>query len=125
VSASQQSAQQATAMQIAVALRSYERHIRALVPSRLDVDLYQAASLEIDQLRAWCGTIPATSVPWIGLLISHAELMHALWTHKQHPDGGDEEIQQRLDEHIGRIQALARRCENLAAAPAGASTPWR
>lgn len=124
MSASQHAAQRATAMQIAGVLRSYERHIVRLVPSWLDVDLYQTASLEIDQVRAWCGTLPGVSVPWIGLLISHADLMLSLWNSAGHPPGAcDAEIRQRLDEHVACIHALADRCHQLAGQPAGKPQP--
>lgn len=124
MSASQQAVQRVTAMKIAAALRSYERHIVRLVPSWLDVDLYQTASVEIDQVRAWCGTLPGVSVPWIALLISHADLMLSLWNSAGHPPGAcNDEIQQRLAEHVACIHALAHRCQQLAGVPLGDVQP--
>jgi hypothetical protein len=113
MSARQHAAQQVTAMQIVNALRSYERHIGQLSCGRMDMDVYQATSLEIDQIRAWCGTLPQTSVPWIALLISHADLVYFLW-HSTRPDGlPPDGVEQRLREHRALIDALAQRCEHV------------
>jgi hypothetical protein len=111
MSASQQGAEAVTAMQIVDALRAYERHMARLASGPLDMDVYQAASLEIDQIRAWCGTLPQTSVPWIGLLISHADFVYLLWR-----EGEDARtVQERLRDHRVAIRALVVRCEKLAA----------
>lgn len=114
MSAGQQAADAVTAMQIVDALRAYERHMVRLASGPLDMDVYQAASLEIDQIRAWCGTLPQASVPWIGLLISHADFVYLLW--RDRDDATPERtVQQRLRDHRAAIRALVMRCEKLAA----------
>lgn len=101
MSASHFPAMRATAMQVATALARYERHVEV--------------SQEIDEIKVCCAALPQLAVPWTALLVSHAEMIHALWQGA----GSDapatrEETQRRLDEHLACIDALARRCVRLA-----------
>ena len=126
MSATGQAAQRVTAMQIAATLRSYERHIGQLASGPLDMDVYQAASLEIDQLRAWCGTLPQVSVPWIGLLIAHADLVYLLWRDVGKDASAAPEMRDRLRVHRAATRALLLRCQRLANAPDKVALPaWR
>lgn len=115
MSASHFPAMRATAMQVATALARYERHVRALAATWLDMELYAEVSQEIDEIKVCCAALPQLAVPWTALLVSHAEMIHALWQGA----GSDapatrEETQRRLDEHLACIDALARRCVRLA-----------
>lgn len=95
-------------------LATYEVHVRQLVSTWLDMDLYHTVSAEIDAIRAACGMLPELSVPWVALLVSHAELVHCLWRRGQpgHPPGtGD--LQQLLQEHLQCIARLAERSRRL------------
>ena len=101
------SAMQATAGDVEASLAAYERHVRQLVYTWLDMDLYQLVSAEIDALRKACAGFPQLSVPWVELLVSHAELVHCLWRSSQptrRPAQG--ELQQRLQEHLRCIAVL-------------------
>src|SRR5689334_4241037 len=94
------------AMQAASALARYERHVRRLAATWLDMDLYAEVSGEIDEIKLLCATLPHVAVPWTNLLVSHAELVHALWQgeHAADPNGA-ELSHQRLDEHLACIDA--------------------
>ena len=103
------------AAELAAALDMYERHVHKLVDTWLDMDLYLVVSGEIDAIKLRCAPLPELSVPWIALLISHAELVHCLWRRSQSsPRSETDETQQRLAEHLHSIQLLAARCRTLA-----------
>lgn len=108
-------ATQATALELEAALDIYERHVRRLARTWLDMDLYREVSAEIDAIRCACANLPELSVPWVALLVSHAELVHCLWLGDQ-PDRQvtAPEMQQRLDEHVRCIRSLAERGRRLA-----------
>lgn len=98
-------------------LTRYQRHVRRLAATWLDMDLYQTVSQEIDSIKAFCGALPELAVPWAALLVSHAELVHALW--RSGPDGGAQaspDVAARLQEHLACIDGLARRCIRMAEA---------
>ena len=116
MSACHMPALRATAIETAMALARYERHVRRLVNTWVDMELYQTVSSEIDQIRTCCGTLPQVAVPWTALLISHAELVHALWQSMPDPAGAQgPAVQAKLQEHLVCIDALARRCLRLSA----------
>lgn len=112
-------AMHATAAEIGAWLAAYEAHVRELVFTWLDMELYRTVSDEVDALRALCAERPELSVPWVALLVSHAELVHCLWRRGQpgqRPDSG--ELQQRLREHLQCIARLAERSRVPSAAGA-------
>lgn len=116
MSASQRAAQHRIAIEVAASLRGYERDIRLLVVTWLDMGLYEEVSVQVDEIRACCALLPEAAVPWIGLLVSHADLVHCLWRSSQAQDRpADAEIQLRLSEHLGCIESLACRCRRIAA----------
>jgi hypothetical protein len=105
---------QAAAHELEAWLTTYELHVHELVFTWLDMDLYRTVSDEIDVIRGLCAGLPELSVPWVGLLVSHAELVHCLWRRGQpgqRPDSG--ELQQRLQEHPQCIAGLAERSRRL------------
>jgi hypothetical protein len=108
-------ATQAAATEVEAALDVYERHVRRLVLTWLDMDLYRTVSAEIDDLRSCCTALPELSTAWVALLISHADLVHCLWRSSQPGERvSREELQRRLDEHLDCIQALGDRSHQLA-----------
>jgi hypothetical protein len=115
MSASHLPALRVTALQAAACLARYERHVRRLATTWLDMDLYLTVSREVDEIRLICGALPQVAVPWTALLISHADLVHALWRTGQRegvPAPGDAGL--RLEEHLACIDSLARRCLQVA-----------
>lgn len=121
MSGSDSQAIEATARHLMAALDEYERDARALVESWLDMDLYAVVSAEIDGLKLCCSTLPNLSVPWVSLLISHAELVHCLWRSSQPLPPGREEVERRLAEHLQCVHWLHARAERIVSrAPAAA-----
>lgn len=96
-------------MQAAVALARYERHVRRLAATWLNMELYRTVSDEVDEIRILCADLPQVSGPKTELLISHAELIHALWRRGDGTLPGDE-IDSRLREHLLCIDTLVRSC---------------
>lgn len=97
-------------------LDAYERSIRAVVAQWLDLDEYATASRELDFLRASIAGVPGLAAAWVTVLISHTELVHALWRCENARAGPNE--QQILEDHLAAVRYLRARCERLAA-PAG------
>jgi len=114
MSASEAVAIRACALHAAAALASYERHVRRLAATWLDMDLYHRVSAEIDAIGQVCTQLPDVQVPWGALLVSHAELVHALWRTGGEPSLDLEDSADALEEHLHCIEALARRCLRLA-----------
>lgn len=103
------------AIETAAALARYERHVRRLASTWLDMDLYHMVSREIDEIRRNCALLPQASVACSELLISHAELIHALWREGQAVcNESCEDSTDMLQEHLVCIDLLARRCLRLA-----------
>jgi hypothetical protein len=117
MSASHLPAVRATAMQAAVALARYERHVRRLSATWLNMELYRTVSDEADEIRSLCANLPQMSGPHAELLISHAELIHALWRRGDDSTLPAEEVTCRLAEHLLCIDALARSCLRTAERP--------
>lgn len=116
MSASECQVMEATAVEVVASLDAYERHVRQLVFTWLDMDLYGTVSAEIDTIRLCCAAMPELSVPWVALLVSHAELVHCLWRSGQpgqHLATG--ELQRHLQEHLQCIATLAERSRRLRA----------
>ncbi|HEX7891847.1 MAG TPA: hypothetical protein VF522_21045 [Ramlibacter sp.] len=111
---------QATARHLVVALESYEPHVRELVSGWLDMELYLTVSAEVDDLKLCCSTLPELSVPWVSLLISHAELVHCLWRSSQPVPPRRYEVERRLDEHLESVRWLRARAKMIAGAPGNA-----
>jgi hypothetical protein len=113
MSAGDAAATRASALSAAAALASYERHVRRLATTWLDMELYRTVSAEIDAIGRACAQLPSVRVPWVALLVSHAELVHALWR----SDGQSADLggcAEALHEHLQCIDALARRCLRVA-----------
>lgn len=122
MSASDGAVSSATALRVAASLARYERHVRRLVASWLDMDLYLHVSQEIDEIRQDCMLVPQLSLPWTALLISHADLVHALWRSGEAPrPAPDEEVTLQLQQHLASVDRLARVCLRLAATAAAGS----
>jgi hypothetical protein len=112
MSASHFPAVRATALHAATALARYERHVRKLAATWLDMELYRTVSEEIDEIQRDCTMLPDVAAPWAALLVSHADLVHALWrsTQTATPAGPAPDVRPQLERHLACIDALARRC---------------
>lgn len=113
MSGSDSQAIEAAARHLLAALDDYERDARALVAGWLDMDLYATVSARIDEIKLCCAVLPQLSVPWVSLLISHAELVHCLWRSSQPRPPLRDEVQQHLEEHLQCVHRLHAGAERI------------
>lgn len=96
------------------ALERYQSHLRQLVTRWMDMELYRTVSADLEQVRHCCQQMPQLSAGWVGLLIAHAELAHALWDSSR---AGSKvtapERQRLLAQAEARIHALQALCMDL------------
>jgi hypothetical protein len=89
------------------ALERYALHIAQLTARWKDAELYNRVAQDVDAVRLACQVHPDLNSAWVGLLISHAELMHALWQAPGTlPDPGAAERQRLLRKVQGDARAL-------------------
>jgi hypothetical protein len=100
----------------AATLARYERHVRRLAATWLDMDLYEVVSAEVDAIGRACAGFPELARPWVALLISHAELMHTLLRDGMPAPAAESAAALALHEHLACIDSLARRCLQAAEA---------
>lgn len=106
------SALDTVAMQLAVALDQYEDDVAAMADTWLDLDRYRQVSVEIEEIRALCSTLPQLSAPWAELLIAHAELIHGLWRLQfEHAAPAATGLAALRERHSASLAALRRRCD--------------
>jgi hypothetical protein len=104
---------QLVAFQALCALDAYEQSIQAVVTSWLDMDAYAAASQELDRIRSYISSVPGLAAPWVTVLISHTELVHALWRcERENVQVGDNE-RQILADHLEAVHYLQARCRRV------------
>lgn len=105
------------ALQAAAMLAPYERHVRRLAATWLDMDLYRTVSGEIDAIGHQCLPLPNLARPWVALLTSHADLVHTLLRGGERPPAGhDALVREALNHHVECLAALSRRCLQVAEA---------
>ncbi len=100
----------AIALHAAATLARYERHVRRLAATWLDMDLYHTVSAEVDDIGRTCTLMPDVRVSWVALLVSHAELVHSLWRTGEPAAAEGAGSALALQEHLQCIDSLARRC---------------
>lgn len=109
--------QSAIASQLARELASYRDGLQALLHGSWDPERYRSLSEQFDRMQMLVGAFPRWSLPWTELLISRAELMHALWNLRT-PARVDGRVQALHALHGMRVDELldcCRRCEAAAA----------
>ena len=118
MSATQAPALDAIAMQLVAALGEYERETARMIGFWPDVEHYAAVSARVETIRMYCASLPEVSVPWVELLIAHAELIHQLWRTQYARVMEREEaspVTAVRDRHAEAVAALRNRCLQLAA----------
>lgn len=101
--------QEAIALQLLTALETYETDVLQLCRTWLDMEQYQRVSEEIDELRMYAAALPRLSGPWVEVLISHAELVHAMWKAARAGSGADAAATEvLLADHLRVIRQLDR-----------------
>jgi len=101
------------AADLLAALERYARHVAQLTTRWMDAELYNTVSEDVDAVRRGCQSLPGLNSAWVGLLIAHAELMHALWQAASTPREAGAAERQRLlakvQEDVRNLQALGMR----------------
>jgi len=109
---SHQAEQRAITFQLTAALDAYEHDLQALFDTPSEAAIYQRLAQHFDQMQMYAASLPQLSVSWVALMISRAELMHALWRDAQdagaHADGA-----LLLEQHRDAVDALRRRCTRM------------
>jgi hypothetical protein len=114
MSAPDRHTQEAVALQLIAALADYEADVKLLCGSWLDMEHYQSVSQQVDDLRMYAAALPRVSVQWVAVLISHAELIHALWkAHRADADAAA--VENQLSDHLAAIHLLSRAARLLVA----------
>lgn len=93
------------AQALLAALERYALHVTRLTAQWTDADLYNTVSQDVDAVRLACRPYPDLASGWVSLLISHAELMHALWQAPRTSSEAGTTDRQRL---LANVQADAR-----------------
>ena len=109
------SAQDAITFQLADALETYGADMDRLVDTWLDMELYRQVSDEIEEIRLLAASASTLGVPWVELLISHAELIHCLWRNKF--AAGDPRLNELRVRHAEAVATLRRHCLRLLTRP--------
>lgn len=116
MTASSAPALDAIAFQLAARLEDYEGDVDRMVDTWLDMELYQEVSARIEEIRAMTTAVPQLSVPWVELLVAHAELVHSLWRLRfQELDADRVLLQQVRSRHVDCVRTMRSRCLRLLA----------
>lgn len=101
------------AQELLAALERYALHVARLTGRWTDSALYNTVSQDADAVRLACRPHPDLACAWVSLLISHAELMHALWQAPGMPSEAGAAQRRRLlakvQEEVRALQALGMR----------------
>lgn len=104
----------AIAFQLVSALEAYEREVDAMIEGWLDMELYAGVSERVEEIRRYAAALPQLSVPWVELLIAHAELVHTLWRLSFREDPQDRQSHEEVrGRHGACVESLRRRCLRL------------
>jgi hypothetical protein len=106
MSASPAPALDAIALSLVTAIGQYERDVAALLARWPDMLSYTMVSSGMDTLRDYSNALPQATVPFVMLLIAHAELIQFLWCPGDDPAEGDEV----RATHNAAVEDLRRHC---------------
>lgn len=107
--------QAAIASQLVTQLAEYEDGVRRLLQS-WDTDLYRSLSEQFDQMQLYAEALPALTVSWTELLISRAELIHALWTGGVPPHANGKAMALQAQHHA-LVAEVLRKCVRYLSRP--------
>ena len=108
--------QNAIAMQLAAELHAYREGLRRLLQRQWDPEAYRRLSERFDHIQMQAEALPALSVVWTEVLISRAELMHALWNLRA-PTRINGRVEALHARHEQRVDELLARCAKYTRAP--------
>jgi len=99
----------AIAFRLAALLEQYEQDVEELTATWWDAKVYERVNQGLSEMRLLCASLPLMSVPWVHVLISHAELVNCLWKRAKNP----KEPRSSEDckaEHLLAVGALRQKC---------------
>lgn len=91
------------------ALERYDQQCAEMVGRWLDMDLYAAVSALVEEMRRCCNGLPRVSLPWSVFLISHSELVFALWRAGS-GSSRSPELQACVRRHALAVRSLRQAC---------------
>jgi hypothetical protein len=98
-------------LMLSAALDRYESDVAELLAAWPDTLSYTAVSSGIDMVRQYSNALPQLSLPFVMLLIAHAELIQFLWCPGDDPAQGDEV----RATHNAALRRLRQHCHQLIA----------
>jgi hypothetical protein len=106
----------AIAFQLAAALERYEQDLTLLLDTGFDMELYRDISEQVEHIRMFAAALPQLSVPWVEVLIAHAELIHHMWrVQNARPAPPARELSALRDRHGAAVRRLHAGCVRLIA----------
>jgi hypothetical protein len=89
----------------------YSLELAGLLACTQDPERYAALSQCFERMRCVAATLPELSVSWVGVLISHAELVHALFR----PGGARDSagLREAAQAHTEALEHLRAACQRL------------
>ena len=103
----------AVAFHLLVALERYERAIQEMAVRWPDMEGYHPDSVQLDDVRLHSLSLPSTSVSFVALLISRAELFQCLFEAGPQPDAAA--VAACAADHTIAIAGLRRKCQHAMA----------
>jgi hypothetical protein len=119
MSASQGTALDAVAFQIASTVERYEADVAALVGGWPSTEPYEAVNRHMDEIRMMSASQRELAVPFVTLLIAQAELVHCLWKREQAPECGPGDLQRCHAAVVDACRDLREACLWLVEGPIG------
>ncbi|RYF14308.1 MAG: hypothetical protein EOO30_18665 [Comamonadaceae bacterium] len=101
--------QAAAAADFARELQEYQAQLRELLLRRWDPELYRSLSDQFDRMQMLAELLPRLSVTWTELLITRAELTHALWS-RTAPSRINGRVVACHEQHAAVLQKALREC---------------
>lgn len=114
--ASPSAEQSAIAAELAADLFSYRQGLRQLLQGHWDPESYRRLCEQFDQIQMRAPGLPGLSVTWTEVLISRAELMHALWS-PQAPGRISGRVEALHARHERRLEELLAKCARYTCRP--------
>ena len=109
-----QAAEKAHVLQLVAEVQQYQALVEAFVAAPGDHQVYDTLSRAMDHLRLSCIGMLEISVPYLGLLVAHSELVRARWRVDNGMEGHvdeaavrNREASARLLVRLGQSQPLA------------------
>lgn len=116
------STEQSAVPELARELREYERLLATLLQEPGDAALHGELSERFGRMQLQAQLLPGLTVTWTELLVSRADLLHALWSEAV-PARGGAHVAACHARHRALIEQMVRACTRDTEQAAGRSPP--